>query len=66
MSRYAIDALLRPPVELWSVLVALAAAVIAAAAPWALMMPAAVACGVSLSLFLFAGFRARQALRVID
>ena len=66
MSRYAIDALLRPPVELWSVLVALAAAVIAAAAPWALMMPAAVACGVSLCLFLFAGFRARQALRVIS
>ena len=27
MSRYAIDALLRPPVELWSVVVALAAAV---------------------------------------
>ena len=65
MSRYAIDALLRPPVELWSVLVALAAAVIAASAPWALMMPTAVAYGVSLSLFLFAAFRARQALRVI-
>ena len=30
------------------------------------MMPAAVACGVSLSLFLFAGYRARQALRVIS
>ena len=66
MSRYAIDALLRPPVELWSVLVALAAAVIAAAAPWALMMPAAVAGSVSLSLLLFAGYRARQALRVIS
>ena len=65
MSRYAIDALLRPPVELWSVLVALAAAVIAAAAPWALMLPVAVAFGVSASLFLFAAFRARQALRVI-
>ena len=66
MSRYAIDALLRPPVELWSVLVALAAAVIAAAAPWALMMPAAVAYGVSASLFLFAALRAGQALRVIS
>ena len=65
MSRYAIDALLRPPVELWSVLVALAAASIAAAAPWALMLPAAVGYSVSACLFFFAAFRAQQALRVI-
>ena len=54
MSRYVIDALLRPPVELWSVLVALAAAVIAATAPWALMLPAAVGYSVSACLFVFA------------
>ena len=65
MSRYVIDALLRPPVELWSVLVALAAAVIAATAPWALMLPAAVGYSVSACFFLFAALRARQALRVI-
>ena len=65
MSRYVIDALLRPPVELWSVLVALAVAVIAATAPWALMLPAAVGYSVSACLFVFAAFRARQALRVI-
>ena len=65
MSRYAIDALLRPPVELWSVLTAVAAAMIAAAAPWALMLPVAVGYSVSACLLLFAAFRAQQALRVI-
>ena len=50
MSRYVIDALLRPPVELWSVLVALAAGAIAATAPWALMLPASVAYSVSLQI----------------
>ena len=65
MSRYAIDALLRPPVELWSVLAALAGAVIAATAPWALMLPVGVGYGVCLCLMLFAGLRARQAWRVI-
>lgn len=65
MNRYAIDALLRPPVELWSVLTALAAAVIAAMAPWALMLPAAVGYSVSVCLLLFAMFRAQQALRII-
>ena len=65
MSRYAIDALLRPPVELWSVVVALAAAVIAATAPWALMLPVAVGYGVCSCLILFAALRAGQAWRVI-
>ena len=65
MSRYAIDALLRPPVELWSVLVALVAAIIAAMAPWALMLPDTVAYGVCVCLTMFAGLRARQAWRVI-
>lgn len=65
MSRYAIDALLRPPVELWSVLVALVAAAIAASAPWALMLPAAVGYSVSACLIFFAVMRAQQAARVM-
>ncbi|MCH8058921.1 MAG: type IV conjugative transfer system coupling protein TraD [Proteobacteria bacterium] len=65
MSRYPIDALLRPPVELWSVLVALVAALIAATAPWALMLPDAVGYGVCACLVMFAALRARQAWRVI-
>ena len=65
MSRYAIDALLRPPIELWSALVALAAALIAVAAPWALMLPGGIAHGVGLLLLVFAIIRARQAFRVI-
>ncbi len=64
--KYAIEALLRPPVELWSVLVSLMGAVIAAVAPWALMMPVDVAYSVSVSLALFAVVRGRQAWRVID
>jgi conjugative coupling factor TraD (TOL family) len=65
MNRYAIDALLRPPVELWSVLVALAVAGMAAAAPWAFMMPPPIAQTVSISLLGFAGWRTRQAWRVL-
>jgi len=65
VSRYAIDALLRPPIELWSALVALAAALIAVAAPWALMLPGGIAHGVGLLLLVFAIIRARQAFRVI-
>jgi len=39
VSAHPIEALLRPPVELWSMSVAFAAGVIAFLAPWALMMP---------------------------
>jgi hypothetical protein len=38
VSRHPVEALLRPPVELWSTLVALATALIAMLAPWSLMM----------------------------
>ncbi len=65
MNRYAIDALLRPPVELWSVLVALAVAAMAAVAPWAFMMPPSIAQTVSILLLGFAAWRARQAWRVL-
>ena len=43
MSRHPVEALLRPPVELWSTVVALATALIAVLAPWSLMMPPGVA-----------------------
>ena len=39
MSAHPIEALLRPPVELWSMFAAFAAAAIAIVAPWSLMMP---------------------------
>ena len=65
MSRYAIDALLRPPVELWSVVVAVAVAGCAAAAPGALTMPPTIARSVSGLLLVFAGWRLMQAARVL-
>jgi len=65
VSRYAIDALLRPPVEFYSVIASLSLAAIAALAPWALMMPPGIAYGASGLLTLFALYRARQAVRVL-
>ena len=65
MSAHPIEALLRPPVELWSMSVAFAAGVIALLAPWALMMPPGVAYLAGTCLFLFGGVRARQAWRVL-
>lgn len=65
MSHHPIEALLRPPVELWSAGVALAAAGIALMAPWSLMMPPGVAYATGAVLLVFAGWRGRQALRVI-
>ena len=65
MSTHPIEALLRPPVELWSTLVAFATAVIAVLAPWALMMPPGVAYSASATLMLIGMIRARQAWRVM-
>ncbi len=65
MSAHPIEALLRPPVELWSTLVAFATAVIALLAPWSLMMPPGVAYSASATLTLIGMIRARQAWRVI-
>lgn len=65
MSRHPIEALLRPPVELWSTLVALATATIAVLAPWALMMPPGVAYSAGTALAVIGVLRARQAWRVI-
>ena len=65
MSTHPIEALLRPPVELWSTLVAFATAVIAVLAPWALMMPPGVAYSAGAVLMLIGMIRARQAWRVM-
>lgn len=65
MSAYPIEALLRPPVELWSTLVAFATAGIAVLAPWALMMPPGVAYGAGAVLGLIGLIRGRQAWRVL-
>jgi conjugative coupling factor TraD (TOL family) len=65
VSRFQVEALLRPPVELWSALVAATAAVIALSAPWALMMPPDVAYATAGVLTLLAAVRARQGWRVV-
>ncbi|MCG7953145.1 MAG: type IV conjugative transfer system coupling protein TraD [Candidatus Thiodiazotropha endolucinida] len=65
MSQHPIEALLRPPVELWSTLVAFATATIAILAPWALMMPPGVAYGAGAVLLLIGLIRGRQAWRVL-
>ncbi|MDZ7752966.1 MAG: type IV conjugative transfer system coupling protein TraD [Gammaproteobacteria bacterium] len=65
MSLHPVEALLRPPVELWSALVAAATAMMALLAPWALMMPPGVAMAAAAALFLLAFVRSRQAWRVI-
>ncbi len=59
-----IEALLRPPVELWTVTVAMVLAAIALMAPWALMMPRGVAWSAAAVLGILAIIRGRQALRV--
>jgi hypothetical protein len=46
-----VEALLRPPVELWSALVATATGSIALLAPWALMMPPGIATAAAATLF---------------
>jgi conjugative coupling factor TraD (TOL family) len=65
VSAHPIEALLRPPVELWSTLVAFATAGIAILAPWALMMPPGVAYGAGAVLGLIGLIRGRQAWRVL-
>ena len=65
MSVHPIEALLRPPVELWSTLVAFATAAIAILAPWALMMPPGLAYGAGAVLLLLGLIRGRQAWRVL-
>ncbi len=65
MSRHAIDALLRPPIELWSAIVALLAALTAALAPWTFLLPTKLGMIFGAALLAFAVQRTRQASRVI-
>jgi hypothetical protein len=65
MSTHPMEALLRPPVELWSTATAFAAGTLAWLAPWALMMPPGIAAGTGLTFFGFGVWRGRQAWRVL-
>ena len=65
MSRHVIDVLLRPPVELWTALIASLCAGIALLAPSVLLLPRELAFAVATSLVLFALWRAHQASRAI-
>ncbi|HAN69552.1 MAG TPA: conjugative coupling factor TraD, PFGI-1 class, partial [Halieaceae bacterium] len=65
MSVRPVEALLRPPVELWSALVATATGSVALLAPWALMMPPGIATLAASALFVLAAVRTRQAWRVL-
>jgi hypothetical protein len=65
VSEEPLEALLRPPVELWTAWVAAVTAGVALYAPWALMMPPAVAWGAAALLGALALYRGRQAWRVL-
>jgi len=62
---YPIEALLRPPVELWSAAIAGLAAAVALAAPWAFLMTPGVAWGAALLLGTLCALRAQQGLEVL-
>jgi hypothetical protein len=51
---HPIEALLRPPVELWSSAVAMMLATLALVAPWALMMPPGIAWSAAAALGMLA------------
>jgi len=59
------EALLRPPVELWSTCTAFAAGTLAWLAPGALMMPPGIAVATGMTFFSFGLWRGRQAWRVL-
>ncbi|MEZ5574066.1 MAG: type IV conjugative transfer system coupling protein TraD [Halioglobus sp.] len=65
MSTHPMEALLRPPVELWSTCTAFAAGTLVWLAPWALMMPPGIATATGLAFFGFGLWRGRQAWRVL-
>ncbi len=62
---YPLEALLRPPIELWSSLCAFGTAFIAVLAPWSLMMTPSVGYGVSALLFIFGLSRGAEAVHII-
>jgi len=65
VSRHVIEALLRPPVELWSSLAAILSATVALLAPAVLLLPPRLACGLAVLLILFALWRGLQAYRAL-
>jgi conjugative coupling factor TraD (TOL family) len=65
MNRYPLEALLRPPVELYSTLAASATGMIAILAPWAVILPPGLAYATASTLFALALWRGRQGWMVI-
>jgi len=65
VSRHVIDALLRPPVELWTTLVASLCAGVALMAPSVLLLPRELGQVVAAMLLLLAAWRGRQGLRAV-
>ena len=64
MSRGAIEAWLRPPIEIWSAAASAGCGLVALVAPWSLMMPPELGLATASLAFGFAGFRGNQAWRV--
>lgn len=64
-NRHVIETLLRPAVELYSAITALAAGYLCLAAPWALMLSPSVSTVMAGGFFLFAGIRGRQGLTIL-
>ena len=65
MSRHVIDVLLRPPVELWTSLVAALCAGVALLAPSVLLLPRELSLVVAAAMLLLAVWRGHQACRAI-
>jgi conjugative coupling factor TraD (TOL family) len=61
----ALEAILRPPIELWSTAIAWGCALVAITAPWALMMPPLLGWVVAVIALAFGWKRARQAMNVL-
>jgi len=61
----ALEALLRPPVELWSTGVSWSVALVAVVAPWALMMPPMLGWVIALVAGYFGWVRCKQAIEVL-
>ncbi len=66
MSEHPIEALLRPPVELWSAFTSACVAAICVGAPHQLLMPTQLGQTVGAAFALFAAYRTRQGLAVIS
>lgn len=61
----ALEALLRPPVELWSTMTVWGVALVAIVAPWALMMPPWMGWVLAAIAGYFGWVRCKQALHIL-